>query len=51
MVIHAAPAGSVGRKLPAEIAEDVLLNASDVELLCCLPAGSLQNKVLSFPTR
>jgi Zn-dependent peptidase ImmA (M78 family)/transcriptional regulator with XRE-family HTH domain len=37
-------------KLPAEIAEDVLLNASDVESLCSLPAGSLQNKVLSFPT-
>ena len=36
-------------KLPAEIAEDVLLNASDVESLCSLPAGSLQNKVLSFP--
>jgi hypothetical protein len=37
-------------KLPTEIAEDVLLNASDVESLCSLPAGSLQNKVLSFPT-
>jgi Zn-dependent peptidase ImmA (M78 family)/DNA-binding XRE family transcriptional regulator len=37
-------------KLPAEIAEDVLLNAADVESLCSLPAGSLQNKVLSFPT-
>ena len=36
-------------KMPAEIAEDVLLNASDVESLCSLPAGSLQNKVLSFP--
>ena len=37
-------------KLPAEIAEDVLLNASDVESLCSMPAGSLQNKVVSFPT-
>jgi hypothetical protein len=37
-------------KLPTEIAEDVLLNANDVESLCSLPAGSLQNKVLSFPT-
>ena len=37
-------------KLPTEIAEDVLLNPSDVESLCSLPAGSLQKKVLSFPT-
>lgn len=37
-------------KLPGEIAEDVLLNASDVEVLCSLPAGGLQNNVLSFPT-
>ena len=36
-------------KLPAEIAEDVLINATDVESLCSLPAGTLQNKVLSFP--
>jgi len=35
-------------KLPTEIADDVLLNASDVESLCSLPVGSLQNKVLSF---
>lgn len=37
-------------KMPAEIAEDLLLNAADVESLCSLPAGSLQQKVLSFPT-
>lgn len=37
-------------KMPAEIAEDVLLNAADVESLCALPAGTLQNKVISFPT-
>lgn len=36
-------------KLPTEIADDVLLNASDVESLCSLPVGSLPNKVLSFP--
>jgi Zn-dependent peptidase ImmA (M78 family)/DNA-binding XRE family transcriptional regulator len=37
-------------KMPAEIAEDVLLSAIDVESLCSLPAGSLQKTVLSFPT-
>jgi Zn-dependent peptidase ImmA (M78 family)/DNA-binding XRE family transcriptional regulator len=37
-------------KLPAEIAEDLFLNAEDVESLCSLPKGALQNKVLSFPT-
>jgi len=37
-------------KMPTEIAEDVLLNATDVESLCSLPPGSLQNKVVAFPT-
>jgi hypothetical protein len=37
-------------KMPAEIAEELLLNAEDVESLCSLPKGTLQNKVLSFPT-
>ena len=37
-------------KLPAEIAEDVLINAADVESLCSLRAGTLENKVLTFPT-
>jgi Zn-dependent peptidase ImmA (M78 family) len=36
-------------KPPAEIAEDVLLNACDVESLCALPPGALQNKVIAFP--
>ena len=35
---------------PAEIAEDVLINAIDVESLCSLSPGTLQNKVLAFPT-
>jgi hypothetical protein len=35
-------------KLPAQIAEELLLNASDVESLCGLPPGTLQNKVLAF---
>jgi hypothetical protein len=36
-------------KPPAGIAEDVLLNASDVESLFALPPGALQNKVVAFP--
>jgi Zn-dependent peptidase ImmA (M78 family)/transcriptional regulator with XRE-family HTH domain len=35
-------------KLPAQIAEELLLNASDVESLCALPPGTLQNKVVAF---
>jgi Zn-dependent peptidase ImmA (M78 family) len=36
-------------KLPAEIAEDLVMNATDVESICALPAGTLQNKVVTFP--
>jgi Zn-dependent peptidase ImmA (M78 family) len=35
-------------KLPAQIAEDLLMNADDIESICALPPGTLQNKVLVF---
>jgi Zn-dependent peptidase ImmA (M78 family)/DNA-binding XRE family transcriptional regulator len=36
-------------KLPAQIAEDLLLNPEDIESLCSVPAGTLQqNKVVQF---
>lgn len=38
-------------KSPTQIAEDIVINAADVESLCSLPAGTLQNKVLAFPVQ
>lgn len=35
-------------KAPSEIAEDLLMNADDVEVLCGLEAGILQSKVVQF---
>jgi Zn-dependent peptidase ImmA (M78 family)/transcriptional regulator with XRE-family HTH domain len=38
-----------GVKLPAQIAEELLLSPEDVESLCSMPAGTLQrNKVVQF---
>lgn len=36
-------------KLPAQIAEEIILNADDIESLCALPPGTLQNKIVAFP--
>jgi Zn-dependent peptidase ImmA (M78 family)/DNA-binding XRE family transcriptional regulator len=33
-------------KMPSEIAEELLLNAEDIEALCAVPLGTLQNKVI-----
>jgi Zn-dependent peptidase ImmA (M78 family) len=38
-------------KLPAQIAEDLVLNAEDIEAICALPPGALQNKVVAFSPR
>lgn len=35
-----------GLKLPSQIAEELALNAADIESLCALPPGTLQNKVV-----
>jgi Zn-dependent peptidase ImmA (M78 family)/transcriptional regulator with XRE-family HTH domain len=35
-------------KLPAQIPEELMLNAEDVESLCAVPTGTLQNKIVSF---
>ena len=35
-------------KLPAQIAEDLVMNADDIESICALPSGTLQNKVVAF---
>jgi Zn-dependent peptidase ImmA (M78 family) len=35
-------------KLPAQIAEDLVMNVDDIESICALPPGALQNKVLTF---
>jgi hypothetical protein len=35
-------------KLPTQIAEDLVMNADDIESICALPPGTLQNKVVVF---
>jgi Zn-dependent peptidase ImmA (M78 family) len=35
-------------KLPVQIAEELMLNTDDVESLCSVPTGTLQNKVVQF---
>jgi Zn-dependent peptidase ImmA (M78 family)/DNA-binding XRE family transcriptional regulator len=35
-------------KLPGQIAEELMLNAGDIESLCGVQAGTLQNKVVAF---
>jgi Zn-dependent peptidase ImmA (M78 family)/transcriptional regulator with XRE-family HTH domain len=37
-----------GIKLPTEVVEDLLLNANDVEAICGLTPGTLQNKIVPF---
>ncbi len=37
-----------GIKLPAQIADELVMNADDVESICALPPGTLQNKVVAF---
>ena len=36
-------------KLPSQIAEEIVLNADDIESLCSLRPGTLQDKVVAFP--
>jgi hypothetical protein len=40
----------IGNKIksPAQIAEDLVMNVEDIESICALPRGALQNKVLTF---
>ena len=39
-------------KLPAQIAEELVLNAEDIESLCAVPPGTLQpSKIVSFRFR
>jgi Zn-dependent peptidase ImmA (M78 family) len=35
-------------KVPTQIAEDLVMNAADIESICALPSGTLQNKVVAF---
>jgi Zn-dependent peptidase ImmA (M78 family)/transcriptional regulator with XRE-family HTH domain len=35
-------------KLPAQIAEELVLNSEDIESLCSIAPGTLQNKVVAF---
>jgi hypothetical protein len=36
-------------KMPSQIAEDLMLNAADIESLCAVPTGTLQqNKIVAF---
>jgi hypothetical protein len=35
-------------KMPSEIAEELFLNAEDIESLCAVPSGTLQNKVVTL---
>jgi hypothetical protein len=35
-------------KLPAQIAEDLVMNADDIESICALTPGTLQNKVVEL---
>jgi hypothetical protein len=35
-------------KSPAQIAEDLVMNADDIESICALPRGTLQKKVVAF---
>jgi Zn-dependent peptidase ImmA (M78 family) len=35
-------------KLPGQIAEELMLNAGDIESLCGVSAGKLQNKIVAF---
>jgi Zn-dependent peptidase ImmA (M78 family)/DNA-binding XRE family transcriptional regulator len=35
-------------KLPVQIAEELMLNTNDIESLCAVPTGTLQNKVVAF---
>src|SRR5258707_2803984 len=37
-----------GIKLPAQITDELVMNADDVESICALPPGTLQNKVVAF---
>jgi hypothetical protein len=32
-----------------QIAEEIVLNVDDIESLCALPPGTLQNKIVAFP--
>jgi Zn-dependent peptidase ImmA (M78 family)/DNA-binding XRE family transcriptional regulator len=36
-------------KLPAQIVDDIVLNVDDIERLCALSSGTLQQKVVTFP--